>query len=486
MVEPRHHTPRSDLPTHGGRVAAIAELKGRPFMPWQRQALDVALEYDPATGLYKYGTVIITVQRQAGKTTLIGSWADYVCISKPMARAWITFQNGKTADSWMRNEHFPSLRPFGNPDANKRASRYVKSLRAGEVGPIWKGNSSTFFTFPPKRDALHSKQSDLVIVSEAWAHSAETGADIRQAVAPTRSTRPNSQLVVESTLGDDASVWLDGYIDLGIASLSNPDSSVCFIDYGIPKDADPEDLDVIAAYHPAVGHTITRRSLEQLREDFMADPLNGGTAGWARAFGNRATRTRTAAFPPGSWGRCGTERREQPDRYGLAFDVNPAGTLVGIVSSWRGPDSEGIVRAFIEEHEPVPMREAAAYIAALATARRLPVGYDTVGAATLELADQVAKHRGVQLVGLTTRDFAAACARIDREVREGTLAHFRQPGLTEAAEVAVRRSLLDGGFVWGRKDSTGNIASLVAGTVALKMFDDLPSPRSFKVLTAAG
>ena len=60
-VEPRHHTPRSDLPTRGGQVAAIAAAKGRPFMPWQQRATDVALEYDPDTGLYRYSTIVMTV-----------------------------------------------------------------------------------------------------------------------------------------------------------------------------------------------------------------------------------------------------------------------------------------------------------------------------------------------------------------------------------------------------------------------------------------
>lgn len=484
MVEPRHHTSRSDLPTHGGRVAALAEAKGKPLMPWQRRAIDVALEYYPDTGLYRYGTIVLTVPRQAGKTTLVGAWADYVCLSRRDARVWITMQNGKMADSWMRNDHLPTLRVFGNPERGKSSCPYTKSLRAGEVGPLWKSNNSTFFTFPPKRDALHSKQSDLVIVSEAWAHSADTGAEIRQAVRPTMSTRPKAQLIVESTMGDDASVYFDGYVDLGIASLTNPDSRVCIIDYGIPEDADAEDLDVIAAHHPALGHTISLQSLLDAREEFRSDPLLGGTAGWARAYGNRPTRSRVAAFPPGIWEAAGTERVDMPDRYGLAFDVNPAGTHVAVVSAWRGQDNKGRPRAFLEDHAEIPVREAAGYIAALAKARSVPVGYDTVGPATLELADQVAKHRGVKLVGMATREFATSCARIDREVLDGTLAHFRQPTLNEAVSVAVRRNIMDGGFAWGRSKSTGNIAPLVAGTVALKMFDDLPARRSFKVVTA--
>jgi phage terminase large subunit-like protein len=39
-------------------------------MPWQQDAADVAYEYDPVTGLFRYDEVDITVPRQSGKTTL--------------------------------------------------------------------------------------------------------------------------------------------------------------------------------------------------------------------------------------------------------------------------------------------------------------------------------------------------------------------------------------------------------------------------------
>lgn len=475
MAVPRHHTPRSDRPTHGHQVAAIAKAKGRPLMPHQRAAVDVALEIDPATGLYWYGLVIVSFQRQAGKTKLEGDVADHRCLFKPRARVWITQQTGKDASAWMRDEHFTSLREapiFGVPGTP--GCKYLLSRRAGQEGVEWPITGSTFRVFAPLRDALHGKQGDLIFIDEAWALTAEQGSDVRQAVRPTMATRRGSQLWPVSTRGDDGSVFFDDYIDKGIASLATPGTRVCFIDYGIPDDADPEDLDVIAEHHPAYGLTIDRAALEAAREDFGDD-----VAGWARAYGNRATRSRIDAFPAGSWERCGTERLDVPDRAGLAFDVNPAGTRVAVAAAWR---VDG--RAPVELVYDAGPTGAAEFIAALARRMRVPVGYDTVGAATLDLADRLAKERGVHLVGLDTRGIGTACARIDREVRDRTMAHFRQPGLTEAVAVAVRRPLLDGGFAWGRKTSNGNVAPLVASTVALKMFDDLPAPRSIKILTA--
>ena len=126
---PRHHTPRNpDRPTNGPGVALIGAAKGRTYMPWQRDALDVALELDPETGHYCYGIVVISVPRQSGKTTIEGDAADHRCLTTPRARVWITMQNGKTADSWMREEHHADLAAatvFGAPGTP--GCRYTRS-----------------------------------------------------------------------------------------------------------------------------------------------------------------------------------------------------------------------------------------------------------------------------------------------------------------------------------------------------------------------
>jgi hypothetical protein len=46
--------------TLGAAVAAAAEQLGTPFMPWQRQVADVAMEVDPATGRLAYREVNLT------------------------------------------------------------------------------------------------------------------------------------------------------------------------------------------------------------------------------------------------------------------------------------------------------------------------------------------------------------------------------------------------------------------------------------------
>lgn len=470
MVTPRHHTPRSDRATKGGQVAKIAQAKRAPLMPWQRDAVDVALEVDPATGLYYYDTIVVTVPRQAGKTKLESDVADHRCLTLPRARAWITMQSGKAVDEWMREEHFTSLAAanvFGVPGSS--SARYQLSKRAGSVGVKWPARGSTFTTFPPRRDALHGKQSDLVIVDEAWVHDTETGAELRQAIRPTMNTRPGSQLWVVSTEGDDSSTYLEDYITLGRESLGR-ESRVCFIDYGIPEDADPEDLDVIAAHHPAIGHTINLSVLESAHAEFHAD-----AAGWARAYGNRRTRTRDSAFPPGLWAAAGTPRAPRPERAGIALDATPDGSRFAVGAQWTRPDGHRLAEII---DAGTPTRETPAFIAQAVRAHgegRLIVDRVSVGA--VELVDAITRHDPALEVEFTTSaQYAAACGSFFRGIIDGTTHHFNDPDLDAAAEIAVKRDLGDGGFGWGRKAANGSVAELVAVTLAGRAWDTLPAP----------
>lgn len=444
-------------------------------MPWQQRAADVACEFDPVTMHYAYGIIVVSVPRQAGKTFWESNIADHRCITTPRARVWVTMQNGKTVDSWMREEHFEQL-----GRARAFDGKYTQVRRAGEVGVKWHHHSS-FYTFPPKRDALHSKQGDDVFVDEAWAHNAQVGADLRQAIRPTMATRRGARLFVVSTMGDDASVYFDNYVELGRASLGDPYARVAFIDYGIGDDDDPQDLDVIAAHHPAYGYTLDRQSLSDAHTEFMSDPKLG-EAGWARAYGNRPTRSRTAAIPADRWSAAGRPTQDRPARAGIGLDASPDGLRATLAAGWRGvlddPKLGQLDSQFVEVlWTGAPTRELPQLVRQLCSKLDVPLTVDRGSMGALEIVDAVAKlDDAPEIRWLNLAEYTGACGMFERGILDDTLHHFDDPDLDAAVAVATKRDLGDGGFGWSRKNSADNITELVAATVALKGFDLLPAP----------
>lgn len=491
-VEPRAHTPRDpSYPTHGWRVAKVARAKGKALMPWQQLAADVAHEYDPDTGFYRYDTVVVSVPRQAGKTELESDAADARCLWYPGQRVRITMQDGKTADEWMREQHFVSL-----AEAPPFRDRYELSRRAGAHGVVWPHTGSAFTTFPPKREALHSKQTDVAFIDEAWAHSGEVGRDLKQAITPTMATRdrlpPGPQTWVVSTRGDHTSVYLDEYIARGKASLLDPAGSrVCFVDYGVPEsgELDVEDVAVLASYHPAVGHTQSVRTLEKAREDFR-DPETGviDLAAYARAYGNRSTKVTELVFPDSVWTAAGVPRQPVPARAGLALDVSPDGRQAAVAAGWRAPHNGRPDDGFVELLHAGPVtRELPQLVAELARARGVPVWVDRQAQAALEVVDAIGvlpAHQRCDVEFASMAQYGSACVAFHRGVFDATVHHPNDPDLDAAVQVLATRKLPEGGFGWARAGSSGTIVGVVAATLALRGFAVLPQPRRKAVARA--
>ena len=479
-AEPRHHTPRNPArATLGGVAASVAKATGRPFIPWQRRAADVALELDPATGLLWYDLVIVRVQRQAGKTELIGAVNTTRALSKRNARLWYTAQKGKDASEWMREEYISRLADaallFGKPKTV--GCRYLVSLRAGQEAVKWKATGAKFQATPPTKDAMHGKQSDMTTVDEAWFFDADAGAELRQAIRPTMNTRPGSQLWVVSAGEALDSAYFADYIEIGLLSLADPNSRVCFIDYGIPEGGDPEDLDLVAACHPAVGHIIDRAALEAARVDFSKDP-----AGWARAYATITTGAREFAFPPAAWTECGKPRTDPPGTVQIGVDVTPDGSRVAIGTAYTLPDGGVDVELVYADDVDAA---ALSLLARLYTANRSPIQYDPQSIAALALVDDLARlHPGTETQAVAGSHVAAACGTITRHVLARTLQHHHQPDLDAAAQVAVKRPAGDGGVRWSRSRSQGSIAELYATALAAR--GALATPAKRRPVARAG
>jgi hypothetical protein len=158
---PLYATPRDpSRDTLGGAVAAIAEQLGTPFMPWQRQVADVAMEVDPATGRLAYREVVLTTPRQSGKTTLELAVLVQRCRTWPRSRALYSAQDRIHARLKWEDDHVAALER--SPFAGEFKVRYQR----GDEAIRWHNGSRHGITAPGEK-AGHSDVLDLAVADEA-------------------------------------------------------------------------------------------------------------------------------------------------------------------------------------------------------------------------------------------------------------------------------------------------------------------------------
>lgn len=486
-VQPRYHTPRTPgRPSYGGAVARLAEGRGHPFMPWQRRGVDVALEVvedptSPRGWSWAYRIVIVTVPRQAGKTTLLGDVNLHRCLLCERARTWLTAQTRQDArDTWMDVASDVTQGPLG---------RLFQVRRSNGSEALTTPNGSTFRVFAPTEDALHGKANELVTVDEAWAFDALQGAALDQAIIPTFTTT-GGQLWIVSTAGHGLSEWLLGYIDRGRAAIAaDTRGPVCFIEYGVDPQLAPmvaeglsgqgkarrRAFDAILATHPGSGYT--------LREDVLDQAASAMAPGeFLRAYGNLWTRTAERTIPDHLWEASAVREGwtpPDPGNLALTFDVNLDRQAAVIAAAWRD-QAAGPIRTQVIDHQPGTSWVVPRFRELADRWRPAVMGYDRAGPA-VDVADEL-ERGGLDLVGLTGREFAVASVGFLAALGDRRLEHHHDPALDDAIANATTRPMGDGAWVWTRRGSTGSIAALTAATTAVYLYDHRPTPAAAPVI----
>jgi hypothetical protein len=437
-------------------VAKLADAMGRPLMPAQRYVADVSLELDPLTGLFAYSTVGLTVPRQSGKTTLSGAVIEHRTLTRPRARCWYTAQTREVARDWLLNEHGPDL-------ASSPLEPYAKIRRAQGSEGISYPHGGMFRIFAPLPAALHSKQSDLVVADEIWAHDLERGHQLDQAIVPTQATRPGAQVWKISTAGDENSLWLWETVTKGRAAVeAGRRDGTCYFEWSCPDELDPCAESSWPEFHPAYGITIgvvqMRAALEEL-----------GAAGFARAYGNRWPDGMGAAaapprIPPGRWAAVQVPPialvpADTTVAIGFETDRDRASGAISV--AWR--DARGLRCELTDARagtgwmlERLGELDARWHPVAIAHAADSPA---------LDIADALATN-GAPVLSIRGRDWPAACAAWLSAITEGRVRIGEHPALAAAAEHAPGRDSGDGGWAWHRKGTTATIAPVIATTAA--------------------
>jgi phage terminase large subunit-like protein len=265
---PTSATPRTDRATYAGDVAETARMLGTPFMGWQSLAADRAMEHED--GRLVYREVDLSIDRQAGKSTLILSVAVRRMLSAP--NRWLTYTSASrlAARRKLLRVWWPLIR--------QSPLRDMFSVSKGTGSESLEcSNGSVLLLLSGDEASGHGDSIDTAFLDEAWSLTEAS----EQAVRPAMAARPNGQLWVVSTAGTRKSTYWRSKVDAGrtAAELGVTEGS-CFIEWAAPPDIDVTDPATWPTFMPALDRTISR-------ETVIADLASMKLSEWRRAYANQ-------------------------------------------------------------------------------------------------------------------------------------------------------------------------------------------------------
>lgn len=485
---PRWATPRSpNRPTYGGQVARIARDMRLPLMPWQAYIHDVINEVDPVTGWWCYDEVVITVPRQAGKTTLkIPLYAHRMKITRN-GEFWMTAQNGKKA---VKRWEKATQSMLDIPELNPHLKRWVTVARERMM---WRDTGSLLIPFAPDDENMHGESPEMVDVDEWWAFDLIAADGLESSYQPGFLTK-NGQAIKTSTMGTEASAGLNRDVKSGRAAVEmDRRSGTAYFEWSIEDDPfgipikELDDDQLIAAcleIHPAIGFHPTAPAdkmrhhiASQLRRAGDDNPRGLSRTDFIRAYGNRLQSSTGGwlVISQPHWVAAMGHRAIPPTgRVGFGFEADPNGRDGSIAVAYRAPDGSGIVEVIATRDGVTWLPDAVAALVKRWTFEgHVPqVAVQNSGPAR-HAADKVISG-GLEVLRMSQMDFSAACALVYSEFTAlggAKLRHIGQAPLNSAVEHAgKRRSGPTGAWSW-LIDPDVSITPLVAVTAAVWAVD---------------
>lgn len=480
-VRPRYCTPRNpDRETDGPREARIAEMLGTPLLPWQKLVSDVFGEIDPDTGTYWYDTLVLTVQRQAGKTTRERASETRNALWGPNRRVWYLAQTGKDAAD--------QFREYTDRFARSKLAPLARQVRRsnGSMALILR-NGSQIRPGGTTDSGGHGFQGDSLTLDECWALPADKAKSILDGFLPTTTTRMKltgvrPRTTFCSTEGTAESTFFNPMLDRLRSMMDTGEDMgrTCFVDFGIPFGSDPEDLDNIWTHHPGAGRLFDFDQLADFRRQYGDD-----TSGWARAFGNvRDNGVVERAIDADLWAATAcapTDPASGVDVSCFGVAVSMGGTSTSIVACYAGPT--GMPTLQVVDILP-GIGSAPEAIGRLQAKWHAPVVIDTKGPSA-PLADVLATavdhdgNPGYELLRITPADAVTAPQAFASMLDQQAFRHAADRDMDREAGIAIRRMSGDA-WLWSRRPEA-NAPTIEAATLALWGHRHKPEPVGLQI-----
>jgi hypothetical protein len=237
-------------------VEFAAEL-GIKLMPWQRWVLIHALETLP-DGSYRFRKVLLLVSRQNGKTTILKVLSLW-----RMLRGTAKLVLGTSTMIETARESFELTVEM--LEDSSLADRIFKIGRASTSTYLKIDNGTRYVIRAANRKGARTYSVDLGICDEVREHS--TWAAIG-AIDGALTATPDPQLWMMSNAGDSTSIVLDHFrsqamtaIELAVTEATDTANGLALFEYSGEDDCDLDDRVQWTYANPALGYTITERTL---------------------------------------------------------------------------------------------------------------------------------------------------------------------------------------------------------------------------------
>ena len=437
-------------------IYASARRLGTPLMPWQQKAARL-IGARRKDGRPRYKTVLVTVPRQQGKTRITRAAIDARARQEPYLELYGTAQSRQYAAKHVVGLGDELLR---SAPPSERAGLDVKR-GVGNERVVWP-NGTVYRPLSPTESGGHGDSIDFMLVDEGWALEAHVMGGIR----PAMIARPNSQLVVISTMGTlDSHVW-NRLVARGRESVEDPDSDMAYLEYAAEDESWVFDESKWHRWMPALGRTVTVEDVRQAIADL--EPAEA-----IRAFGNITTASLASIFPD-EWVEAAWRVITPSERIVVSVEVNdePAGATVATGHLAPDPtekEPDRVVSAGrVIEWRPGSPRWVPQLVAKMIRERTVEaVVIDAKGPAR-EIWPELnglCEQEYVPIVDRIPKDLGADTARFYNGLRDGIVVLEKAQPLAEAITRAARKQVGDMWLV-SRRQMTVDASPLIAVIMA--------------------
>lgn len=429
------------------------DVLGQPLDPWQEWAVIHGGELLP-DGRPRFGTLLILVARQNGKTTLLTVLTLYwLWIDRVKVVLGTSSKLDYAAESWKAAcrlaRRVPELRSEIPAQGGIRKANGEQTLWRADAEESDLDTGSRYKIAAANEDAGRSLTVDRLVLDELRQHH---DYDCWDAAEPTTSAVPDSQTWAISNAGSDKSVVLNELRESALEYIETGegDPRLGIFEYSAPDNAKPDDLQALAMANPNLGRRIDADELLGKARTAIA---KGGKklTGFKTEYMCIRVKVIAAAIDVADWETChvpGTLDGLR-GRVALCLDVSldaQHATLVAAaldgnnrvrvepVAAWSGPGCIRDLRRDLPGH--------------VAKVKPRVLGWFTNGPAAALAADMRANKasgwppRGVALETMAGDDATTACMGLAEQIKAGDILQSDDPLLT--AHITGAEKLMQG------------------------------------------